>query len=204
MPRKRRFAPIDYPHHVINRGNDRRVIFRDAADYERFLGLLIQGKERYRVLVFGLCLMPNHFHALIQPFEEGALSAYLQWVLGCYACDLRAKTGTIGYGHVFQRRFWNAGIKDTRHFLTVLRYIEANPSRAGLVSAAEFWPWSSLALRDSVKGAALLDPLPLDLPGQWTSIVNTPQATTEIKTLRRPLRRGRPADTISLDPPTLR
>jgi putative transposase len=178
---------------VINRGNERRCIFREDTDYERFLHLLASAKSRYPVRVYGVCLMPNHFHALIQPTCEGALSAYLQWVLGRYACDLRSLTGTTGLGHVFQRRFWSDPILDERHFLSVLRYIEANPVRARLVERAESWPWGSLALRD-VTPQPVLDPLLIALPLEWTALVNRVQPPAELAALRNPEKRGRPVE----------
>ena len=146
-------------------------MFYEAADYENFLRLLNLGKDRCKVKVFGLCVMPNHFHALIKPEEDLGLSAYLQWVQGCYARDLRAHTRTLGNGHVFQRRFWSGAIEDRHHFLTVLRYIEANPVAGHLVGTAESWPWSSLTLRHDPE-SLLLDPLPISLPVEWSSLVN--------------------------------
>ena len=191
MPRKRRFAPTGYPFHVINRGNDRRKIFFEDADYEAFIHLLARGKQRYPVKLYALCAMPNHFHAVLEPEAERALSAYLQWVQGRYACDLRSLTRTTGHGHVFQRRFWSDGIDDAQHFLSVVRYVEANPVRAGLVSSADEWSWSSMALR-TYEDESLLDPLPFVLPDNWLGIVNEGQPLTEIKAIRRPEGRGRP------------
>jgi putative transposase len=175
---------------VTNRGNDRRRIFADAADYRSFLHRLDLGKRRYAVRLHGLCLMPNHFHALVLPEEDGALSAYLQWVTARYACDLRAATHTTGGGHIFQRRFWSGGIDDPLHLLRVLRYIEANPVRGKLVERAEEWPWSSLALR--AERGWLLDPIPLALPDDWLALVNRDQPVGEVKQIEQPIRRGRP------------
>ncbi len=171
MPRKSRFAPTGYTFHVTNRGNDRRRVFFEDADYESFIRLLRLGKEKYPIKIFALCLMPNHFHTLLRPEKDGALSAYLHWVQGCYACDLRLHTQTLGYGHVFQQRFWSGGIEDNHHFLTLLRYIEGNPVAGHLVRRAEDWPWSSLALRKTATDQ-LLDPLPVTLPDNWSAIVN--------------------------------
>jgi putative transposase len=160
-----------YTFHATNRGVERRTLFRRDAEYRSFLSLLHRGKERFAVSVFGLCLMPNHFHLVIRPNEERALSAYLHWVQGCYSCQLRISTHTRGHGHVFQQRFWTGPIHDHAHFLSALRYVEANPVAAKLVERAEHWPWSSLVLRRS-SGDHLLDPLPVPLPPRWTDYVN--------------------------------
>lgn len=191
MPRQRRCAPPGCAYHVVNRGNDRRKIFRSDHDYEAFLRLMLRGKSRAPVQLYGVCLMPNHFHALIEPASEGALSAYFQWVLGRYAADFRSLTNTVGHGHVFQRRFWSHGVDDALHFLRVLRYIEANPSRASLVRSAEAWPWSSAALRP-LPGQPVLDPLPFPLPTEWAALVNAPQSPGELEDIRHPEPRGRP------------
>ena len=156
---------------MTNRGNDRRTLFHEAADYENFLRLLTLAKLYFKVKIFGLCLMPNHYHALIRPEVDGALSAFLHWVQGCYALDLRRQTRTLGNGHVFQQRFWSGAIEDQQHFLAVLRYIEANPVAGSLVRAAESWPWSSLALRENAE-SELLETLPLTLPAEWSVLVN--------------------------------
>jgi len=135
--------------------------------------------------------MPNHFHLLVETKEDEALSAYMQWVTGCYACYLRTRTKTIGHGHVFQRRFWSAGIDDTLHFLMVRRYIEANPRRAQLVDRAEEWPWSSLANRErgSTRGRWCVA-----LPDEWCELVNLVQLPEVLARLRKEItpKRGRP------------
>ena len=171
MPRQRRHVTTGFPFHVTNRGVERRTLFRNDADYRAFLSLLELGKGRFAVSLFGLCLMPNHFHLVIRPDEQGALSAYLHWVQGCYSRNLRTYTHTCGQGHVFQQRFWSDPIQDSAHFLNVLRYVESNPVAAKLVEHAELWPWSSLALRKP-RGERLLDSLPLPLPSNWSDYVN--------------------------------
>ena len=115
--------------------------------------------------------MPNHYHLLIEPRADRALSAYIHWAQGCYACDLRAQTHSKGYGHVFQQRFWSGIVFDHYHLLTTLRYVEANAREGQLVACAEDWEWGSLAMR--ARGDRMLDPLPIVLPANWAQIVNT-------------------------------
>jgi len=73
---------------------------------------------------------------------------------------------------VFQQRFWSGPIEDERHLLAILRYVEANPVAAKLVTRAEDWPWTSLALRRSFR-FQVLDPLPIRLPDDWSKRVNS-------------------------------
>jgi putative transposase len=169
------------------------VVFRGEADYRAFLRRLAQGHAIAPVQVFGYCLMPNHFHLLVQPATDTALSAYMEWVTDRYACDLRRKTGTIGHGHVFQRRFWNAPVEGRLAFSSVLRYIEANPARAQLVATAEAWDWSSLSeRRRNIRGVA--SALPHALPSNWSTFVNNPQSEGVLRDIRDSLmpKPGRP------------
>jgi REP-associated tyrosine transposase len=170
MARSKRLASAGRIYHIVNRGNDRRVIFLERDDYVRFRAILDEGRRRFNVEIFGLCLMPNHFHALVRPHTDEALSAYMQWVQCRYACYLRRRTQTLGHGHVFQRRFWSALIVDDEHFRIVLRYIENNPVRACLVSRAQQWEWSSLIERE--RRGTLISPVPFDLPDSWEALVN--------------------------------
>ncbi len=193
MARKNRFAAPGLTYHVVNRGNDRKVVFREHFDYIAFIELLSEGSRKFAVIVFGYCLMPNHFHLLLQPRAEGALSAFMQWVTCRYACTLRRQTETVGHGHVFQRRFWNAAVSDDLAFIAVLRYIEANPLRASLVSSADLWPWSSFTDRPS-RARKILSPLPLLLPENWLEVVDSKQSERTLMAIRSKLARtaGRP------------
>ena len=193
MPRRNRFAPPDFAHHVVNRGNDRRIVFRQEFDYTAFMDLMRDGLAEAPVRIYGYCLMPNHFHLLAQPEKDGALSAYMEWVTGRYACTFRQQTDTVGYGHVFKCRFWSFPTYDQDTFIDVLRYVEANPLRARLVARAEDWVWGSLADRATLH-RGVLSPLPFALPANWVECVNTPQADltlTKIRELTFP-KRGRP------------
>ena len=171
MPRRPRYAPTGHIFHVVNRGVERRRLFFTSADYQGFLRLLGKGKEQWPIKIFGLCIMPNHYHLLVQPTADRALSAYIHWVQGCYACDLRAQTNSKGHGHVFQQRFWSGILFDEFDFLAALRYVEANPREGRLVTCAEEWEWSSLTMR--IRGNRILDPLPSVLPMNWIELVNT-------------------------------
>jgi putative transposase len=78
--------------------------------------------------------------------------------------------------------------------LTMLRYVERNPLRAGLVRRAENWPWSSLACRLAGGDVAQrrMYPCPFPLPADWIKFVNRAQTETELEALRRSVARGRP------------
>ena len=107
----------------------------------------------------------------------------MEWVTGQYACAFRRQTDTVGYGHVFKRRFWSFPIYDHDAFLDVLRYVEANARRSRLVARAEDWMWSSLADRTDLR-RGILSPLPFTLPPNWIECVNTRQARATLTKIR--------------------
>lgn len=186
--------------HVVNRGNDRRIVFPEPVDYGAFLGLLREARERFAVRLHAYCLMPNHFHLVLAASDLRALSAYMHFVQRGHACDLRAIAQTRGNGHVFQRRYWSNVIEGEGHLLCVLRYVEANPVRARLVDRAEAWEWSSLYERQTGE-RDLLHPLPMTLPTGWVTIVNIPLQAQDLGEIRTPKKLGRPARPVDLRKP---
>src|SRR5438552_7761673 len=87
--------------------------------------------------------MHNHFHLALWPQADGDLSGYMGWLLTAYV--RRYHQHYHSSGHVYQGRFRSFPIQEDDHLLAVLRYIERNPVRAGLVSRAQDGPWSSAA-----------------------------------------------------------
>ncbi len=161
--------------------------------YLEFLRLMAVGKRRYAVDLQAYCLMANHFHAVLIPREDGAVSAYLHWLSSCFACHVRRVTQTRGTGHIFQHRFWSSVVNDVFHHLAVVRYVEANPLRAKLVDCAEDWEWSSLWERlHAASSRSLLDEPRVELADDWVDWVNSVQGTEELERIRCPRRRGRP------------
>ena len=145
MPRAARRCPGGLVYHVLNRGNDRRAIFHKRGDALAFMRLLGEAKRRVPVRLLGWCLMSNHWHLVLWPREDGDLSAFMAWLSNAHVRRYRQHYRNNGDGHVYQGRFKSfvVGPQDL-HFLTLLRYVEGNALRAGLVGRAEDWPWSSL------------------------------------------------------------
>ena len=100
----------------------------------------------------------------------------------------------MGSGHAYQGRFKSFPVQDDEHLLTVLRYVERNALRAGLVRRAEDWPWSSLWRQEKggEKARELLGEWPLPRPEDWAAWVNQAQSEAELKALRRSVVRGCP------------
>jgi putative transposase len=142
VPRIPRGQQGGYAYHVINRGNGRVTVFHKPQDYEAFLSLLIEAKKRHRMKIFGFCLMPNHFHLVLEPAHQTALSQFMQWLLTSHVRRYHKHYGSSG--HVWQGRFKSFPVQRDEHLITVLRYVLQNPVRASLSSTAREWPWSSL------------------------------------------------------------
>lgn len=171
MPRARRIIPPGSILHVVNRGNDRRALFHDAAEFDAFLALMRRAASRTPLRILAYALMPNHWHLVVWPESSTQLSRYLQGLCTAHAARWRRLAGSVGEGHVYQDRFHAFVIETERQYFHVLRYVEANPARAGLVRSAAEWPWTSLRERESGT-ADIVAPGPLALPPGWAQLVD--------------------------------
>lgn len=196
----RPLRPIDdrLVYHVINRGNNRAPVFHDDEDYAAFLQAVGDLKQRRPFVLDGYCLMPNHIHLLIRPLET-SISRIMQSLLVSHTqrYHRRHRSG----GHVWQGRFKSPVIQDDDHVLTVLRYIEANPLRAGMVESAGDYRWSSFAAHGLGRPDPLLDPLadyeamaktPAVRRRRWSAFVHATPPDEELTAIRRSCSSGLP------------
>lgn len=168
MPRLERGLVNGFIYHVINRGNSGQQIFHDDKEYGIFIELMAEAKKMYDVKLLAYCLMPNHFHLLLQPGKAEDLSKWMQWLMTSHVRRHHSSYGSSG--HIWQGRFKSFIVENDIHLLTVARYVEGNPVRAGLVKSARDWPWSSHQARFFESG--LINDLPIELPEDWTAYVN--------------------------------
>jgi len=134
---------ITYPgaiYHIINRGSRRDKIFKRIGDRIEFLERLQASLEKYNGILFGYCLMDNHFHLLIQTLEPN-ISDIMQTLQGGYANWFRFKHRLVG--PLFQSRFKSVLVEDESYLVTLSSYIHLNPVRAGIVENPEDYRWSS-------------------------------------------------------------
>ena len=193
MPRVGRKAVGGVVYHVLNRGNGKARLFHKPADYDAFLRVLAQAKEAVPVRVLGLCLMPNHWHLLLWPREDGDLSRFMLRVATTHVRRAFAHRGGRTGGHLYQGRFKSFPVQGDHHLLTVLRYIEANPLRCRLARTAAGWRWSSCSIRKADRDdPAVLDQLPVALPRDWEAVVQRRWAPQELEAVRQSVTRGRP------------
>jgi putative transposase len=179
--------------HLVNRGNDRKLLFTSPDEYEDFLGIIDAAKSRGRLRLIAYCLMPNHWHLLVWPETATDVSSFCHWVGSVHGLRHRRATQTIGRGHLYQDRYHSFAVESERQYYEVIRYVEANPVRAGLVAAAADWPWSSLTDRLRTR-RGLLNLGPLPLPPEWETLVNQSLPQDVLDDLRTRCGRTKPYD----------
>ncbi len=195
MPRIARAASGGVVQHVLNRGNGRMALFEKPADYRAFTALLAEAVDRFPgVRLCGWCLMPNHWHLVPWPSADGELPRFMHWLANAHVRRWRQHWHSVGQGHVYQGRYKAFPVQDDGHYLTLLRYVEANARRADLAGRAADWPWSSLraAGLTTPGGRPLLSPGPLDRPPGWAAAVDEPLAEPTLAAARASVARGRP------------
>lgn len=135
---------IEYPgalYHVTSRGNAREAVFLEDADRYLFLHQLGEVVEGHRWQCHAYCLMTNHYHLLVET-PEANLSRGMRRLNGQYSQRFNRRHERVG--HLLQGRFTGILVERESHLLELARYVVLNPVRAGMVAAAEDYPWSSL------------------------------------------------------------
>jgi putative transposase len=192
MPRRLRFATGGFVYHALNRAVARAALFETPADFDAFEKVLLEAKDWRPVRLLGWCVMPNHWHLVLWPRADGDLSEFLRWLSVTHSRRWHSHHRTAGTGALYQGRFKSFPVQQDEHLLAVLRYVERNPLRAGLVERAEQWRWSSLRHRGGAEQSAGLDAGPVALPGDWRQWVNGAETAGELEALRRSSARGAP------------
>lgn len=123
----------DLPHtfyHVLSRGNERKTIFENEGDHEKFLMLLGRLPERFGLEVWSYVLMGNHYHLILKN-RDGNLSRGMQWLGTSYTSYFNWKWGRSG--HLFQGRFKSFVVEEESYLRQLILYVHRNPLRGGLV-----------------------------------------------------------------------
>ena len=194
MPRRPRLATGGIAYHVLNRRVSRLLLFEQPGDYSAFEKVLGEAFERTKIRIAAYCLMPNHWHLLLWPRDDGELSEVMRWITVTHTQRWHAHRHTSGNGPVYQGRLKSFPVQTDEHFLTVARYVERNAVRAGLVGRAEHWQWSSLnrSLHEDGGRSEMLSYWPMERPRDWTEFVNDSEQESDLDDLRSSAQRGRP------------
>ena len=129
----------NYVYHVLNRANARVRIFDNDKDYQLFKEILVEAKEKCNMRLLAYCIMPNHWHIVVNPKKDGDLSKFMNWLTLTHTQRWHVSKKTTGQGHLYQGRYKSFLCQNDNHFLVLVRYVERNALRANLVSSAEEW-----------------------------------------------------------------
>jgi len=194
MPRQPRIDVAGEFYHVINRANARAQIFKTPDDYQAVVQALQQTLEKMPLDIFSFCIMPNHWHFAVRPRNDGEMGKFFGKLTQTVTQRWHAFHHTTGMGHVFQGRYKAFLVQTDVYFIQLMKYIEGNPLRAGLVSKAEEWRWGSYNMRttDPERYKILCVPWPVDMPPDYLHIVNQPTSKEFLEQLRNSVVRGKP------------
>ena len=127
-------------YHITSRGNERKPIYQDEADFRLFMATLEEVCDRFNWVIHSWCLMTNHYHLLVET-PDANLSVGMRQLNGVYTVRFNHRHGRVG--HLFQGRYKGILVDKSAYLLELNRYIVLNPVRANMVEAPEDWPWSS-------------------------------------------------------------
>lgn len=197
MARLSRLFLPDCPQHVIQRGNNRMVIFRQEQDYRQFLEWLRNAALDYGVSIHSYVLMSNHLHLLASAKQSDALGRMMQSVGRRYVRyfnDKYERTGTLWEG-----RYRSTLVESSRYFMICSRYIELNPVRGGIVINPAYYPWSSYQGNIGEGNDLLLTPhqeywalgnTPFDRHAAYKAIVAQGLGESEVALIRQQTNKG--------------
>ena len=192
MPRIGRAVAAGFPHHVIQRGNNREQVFFDEKDRNQYLSLLKKYSVKWKSPIMAYCLMSNHVHLLTKPESEESLFKMMQGLTLCYTQYINRTHGRTG--RLWESRYHSCIVDQEKYLWAVARYIEQNPIRAGLVNRAEDYPYSSARAhvnggKDVVLGEDLFSD---DSRPDYILLLRSNIPGTEIDSLRYATKTGRP------------
>lgn len=199
MPRVGRVVLPNYPHHVVQRGHNRQVVFAAEEDYLRYVKDLRELKDAFGIKVYAYCLMTNHVHLLVAPSNSVAGLGQLIKALAAratrYRNRLEGRTGTL-----WDSRYKSSVVQTESYLLACCRYIELNPVRACMVVDPADYPWSSYNARvgltqdddwlDIDACFAVLGDTKLERFESYKEFVKQSVSSEEIRTIREALQRG--------------
>ena len=190
MPGRPRLIAPNFPHHVVARANRGDTVFHENEDFLRFLQIMATLKKRRNLKLWAFCLMSNHVHLLLVPYERDDLIKYMQGLLVSYTQYYNDKYQIEG--QLWKSKYFSSIVDHEKYLWQVLRYIERNPVRAGLTQNPEDYPFSS-ASKNGIR-SHFLDPLPFtpeqsEIYKQWRS---TPEPPELLEFLRKSIRKNWP------------
>ncbi len=195
MPRIARAVAPGFPHHVVQRGNNRADVFFNRDDRAVYLFLLKRYSEKWNTPIICYCLMTNHVHLLGKPSSNESLQKMMQGLTLCYTQHINRKYGRTG--RLWESRYHSSIIEQESYLWAVARYIEQNPVRAMLVENPQDYPYSSASahvglVQDVVLGEDLFAEIQRN---DYIEFIKSSIPVEQIKGIRQSARTGRPLGT---------
>jgi len=196
MPRMGRIVLPNYPHHVVQRGHNRQVVFAVAEDYQRYLTDLRELKDAWGVKVYAYCLMTNHVHLLLAPGDSAGLGQLMKALAARatrYRNRLEGRSGTL-----WESRYKSSVVQSDSYLLACCRYIELNPVRARMVADAADYSLSSYGARISDRpddhwldfDPCFLGDTAMERRHQYERVMQQATSEEETRLIRDALQRG--------------
>jgi len=194
MGRALRVNKGNYIYHVLNRANARIQIFDNKEDYQLFESILEEAREKFDMRILAYSIMPNHWHLVLHPKQDGDLSKFMNWLTLTHTQRWHSVKKTTGQGHLYQGRYKSFICQSDTHFLTLVRYVERNPKKANLVKKPENWKWGSVWRRENgtEKQKKLLSEWIISEPKDYLKYLNETQNENEEKAVQNAILRGCP------------
>jgi len=194
MPRVTRTDIGGEVYHVLNRANARVQVFDDDKDYKIFEDILAEAVKRYDMRLLAYCVMPNHWHLVLYPKQDGDMAKFMGWLTNTHTRRWHAVKKTIGEGHLYQGRYKSFLCQTDDYLLSLIRYVERNAKKANMCNLAEDWRWSSAFKRE--KGPAeqkkMLSEWPIKYPKNYLALLNSKQKASEEDTIERSIIKNSP------------
>lgn len=140
MPRQQRLRSNSGYYHIMLRGNERKNIFYNDEDKQRFMEILFEKKQEDRFYIHAFCLMDNHIHLMLSEGSED-IAKVMKRITVSYVYYFNKKYKRVG--HLFQDRFKSEVVEQDSYVLSLARYIHQNPVKACMVEKADAYKWSS-------------------------------------------------------------
>ncbi len=140
MSRPLRIEYNDAWYHIMNRGRRSEKIFLDISDYLSFFKVLEEAVDLWKIHICAYCLMPNHYHLLIQT-PKANISRCMRHINGVYTQRFNRTYKTDG--QLFRGRYKSILVGEEEYLLELFRYICFNPVKAGIVKKPGQYQWSS-------------------------------------------------------------
>ena len=167
MPRRARVIVPGMPHHIVQRGHNKKAVFVEGGDYQYYLDNLVEWKNELGLALYSYCLMTNHIHLIVKANDSvGSIGELMKRLAGRQTRYVNKKENRTG--SLWESRYKISPIQTDSYLLQCCRYVELNPVKALMVDKPEIYRWSSYAIK-----IGLIENTSLDLDPCYLSLAQT-------------------------------